>query len=418
MSATPGSELRLDARAVTAGELRPPPSKSDAQRALVIAHALGRPELAPFWPDDARLPDDVRVCARGLLALRGKDEQAAIDCQDGGAPLRFLLGQAAVLPRRTRFTGSPRLGARPHAPLIDSLRAAGVDVTTGSPWPIDVRGVERLDPPLFVVDGKESSQYPSSLLLAAAAASRRDGRPHRVELVGERASPGYLALTLSWLRSSGFAVDERGGTIEVAFRAAPAALPAVPGDWSALGYLLVLAWSTGGRVRDVDRAAEHPDRAIVETLESIGLALTQQDDATRVAGPLPTRGLALSGRDCPDLLPTAAALACALPAASLLSDVEVLRAKESDRVAGIQALVAAAGGSAIHEGGALRIEPPAKIKAEIALDSKGDHRMAMSAAVLAVLGRARLRLTGPECVSKSFPGFWEELARCGVRREA
>jgi 3-phosphoshikimate 1-carboxyvinyltransferase len=126
-------------------------------------------------------------------------------------------------------------------------------------------------------------------------------------------------------------------------------------------------------------------------------------------------GLVASGKECPDLLPTLAALACVLPRPSTLTDVGILRLKESDRLEGIQKLVAAYGGTTRLEGETLTLSPPAAPPAHFAMDSRGDHRLAMVSATLAVLSGARLSLTGPECVEKSFPGFWRQLERAGVR---
>jgi 3-phosphoshikimate 1-carboxyvinyltransferase len=126
-------------------------------------------------------------------------------------------------------------------------------------------------------------------------------------------------------------------------------------------------------------------------------------------------GLVASGKECPDLLPTLAALGCVLPGPSTLTDVGILRLKESDRLEGIQTLVAAYGGTTTLEGETLTLTPPKAPPAHFAMDSKGDHRLAMVSATLSILSGARLTLTGPECVEKSFPGFWRQVERAGVR---
>ncbi len=409
----PSEKAVVDATRLHSGVLSPPPSKSDAQRAQVIAHALGRPEWAPFAADDLSLPEDMRVMATGLAKLR-EGGSVEIDCRDGGAPLRFLLSQAAVTPgAKVRFVGSARLGERPHAALISALRGAGVEIREGSPWPIEVDGRSEFSSRRFEIDGSGSSQYVSSLLLAAAALSRRDRQRWEVRLTSPTASLGYLGLTLDWLRRSGFAVERTESVIALRFAEEPSALPPVPGDWSSLGYLLVAAWKTGAHVTGVDRSAEHPDRAILDVLTQVGLRLVEHEDGVSVEGTA-QRGLVASGETCPDLLPTLAALACALPGPSELREVEILRGKESDRLAGIETLVAAAGGRTRREGASLVIEPPRALGQVAPLHSRGDHRMAMSAATLAILAGTELELEGPDCVGKSFPRFWEQLSHVGV----
>jgi 3-phosphoshikimate 1-carboxyvinyltransferase len=396
----------------------------------VLAYALGRGDAIGAQLDAARpLPADVDALWRGLRALRRPDVAAGVDvdCADGGAPLRFLVGQAAVTPGASvRLWGTPRLGERPHRPLLDALRAAlgpvGLRVTEGTPWPVEVvapsAAAMAAASPTFAVAGRESSQFASSLLLAAAALARRAGRAWVVELEDVPASAGYLELTSTWLERFGFRVARAPRRIVVDGWAEPAAPATVPGDWSSVGYLLLAAWRTGGRVIDVDLAAAHPDRAVVRVLGEIGLAVESTGPTEVAVRGTPTGGLTASGAECPDLLPTLAALACVLPGPSVLHAVEILRHKESDRFEGVRALVRAAGGRAeIAPDGSLRIEPPSAPPAALEVHSRGDHRMAMSAAILAVLTGAPLALHEPDCVSKSFPRFWDELAVAGVRRD-
>ncbi len=401
----------VDATQLRAGRLRPPVSKSDAQRALTLADALGRPALAGLADEEAALPTDVFVLGRGLRALRDGND-VTIDCADGGAPLRILLGQAAARPdMHARFVGSPRLGERPHEPLLAALRTAGVTIERSGTWPIVLRTTAPARSP-FLVQADESSQFATSLLLAAAALVARSGQPATVAIGGPVASSGYLELTLRWLDAFGFrARRDLPGEITIESVCAPAVAPPIPGDWSSIAYLLLVAWRSGSTVERVDRGAPHPDREILSVLDSIGVRVTGGAEAA--AHGEATGGLAVSGRICPDLLPTLAALACALPAPSTLSDVSILRHKESDRLDAIEELVRAGGGRGTRIGDALRIDPGV-VPRTLSLRSRGDHRIAMAAAVLAVLGRSVLTLEGAACVAKSFPGFWRALEHAGV----
>lgn len=417
--------------------LSPPLSKSDAQRRLVLEHLLGLP-ASELDPRSAR---DVHVLARALATLRRFEKEFAstsdsvphphdyadVDCADGGAPFRLFVGQAAVTPgAKLRIRGTPRLGERPHGPLFTSLVHAlgdsGVKLTEGNPWPLLVDGVMAasfLSKPVFRIDAAESSQFPSSLLFAAASLAQRERRPWTVKLEGTSASRGYLKLSLHWLECAGFRVDvddSEGTYIVHALKTAPYPLPLVPGDWSSLGYLLVLAWKSGLAVTDVDETAAHPDRAIVRVLRGLGLSVSlARDGSARVQGRA-QGGLDVSGEECPDLLPTLAVLACGLPAPSVLRDVRVLKAKESDRLEGIRQLVTAAGGQVHHdvETDALHLTPPTTIPSgPLHIDSHDDHRLAMSGATLAALQGREAVITHPECVAKSFPHFWEEFAKLG-----
>lgn len=378
----------------------PPVSKSDAQRALILARIVGAPDPLP----DEELPADVRVLRAGLEVLASNGSE--IDCHDGGAPFRFLLTQAAVTPgARVRLFGTARLAERPHAALFEALRPAALEGSRGTVL-ADVRALDPL-PSAFTVSSDQSSQFASSLLLGAANVAHRTGRACSVRVGGARVSEGYLQMTVRWLRAAGFEVTDAG---DFAVRwVGPKPLPPIPGDWSSLGYLLLLAWSADGRVTRLSDPALHPDGAIVAALSSVGL--TVHEDG-RVIGALHGH-LDVSAARCPDSIPTLAALACVLREPSRFKDCAILRGKESDRVEGITALARAAGASVALDGDTLTVIPPAKV-GPIELDSRDDHRLAMAAGTLAALAHVPLKLRGTECVNKSFPGFWHELAKTGT----
>lgn len=417
----PVARVSFDATDSKPARLVPPLSKSDAQRALALAYALGAPSLVTLPPDD-ELPGDVVALGAGLRTLRDAPTAGAtIHCGEGGAPLRILVGQAAVTPgAHLRLWGSARLAERPHGPLLDALRAtlgpAGLVLAEGAPWPLTVRGARRAvdaGAARFFIASSASSQYATSALLAAATLVVRERRPWTVELGDATASQGYLDLTLAWLARMGFTVDVRPGALRVT-GVVPRAVPVViPSDWSSIAYLLLAAWRTGGTVAKVDLDAAHPDRAVLQVLAQAGLAIEARPSGEVAVVGTPRAGVHASGDECPDLLPTVAALACVLPAPSTLSALAVLRHKESDRVQGIEELVRAAGAKSSLVDDRLIIEP-GRVPARIELQSRGDHRMVMAAATLAVLARSTLTVDDGACVAKSFPGFWRELAKLGA----
>lgn len=412
--------VHVDPAALCAHSLTPPVSKSDALRALAAAtlfglpkpkldvprragadvpgraHALPLPDHAA-GPDreGAATPEDVLRFAAGLAQLESP-RQPTIDCGDGGAPFRFLLALAAATPgAQVHFTGSSRLGERPHDPLVTALEKAlapfGCIIERGAPWPVAVRGITRVPegPGAIHVAANQSSQFATAAHFAAARLTRSSGFDWTVRLEGDVASAGYLQLTHLWLDAA------RAG-----------ALPNVPTDWSSAAYLLLIAHRLRVPVHQLAWSAPHPDRAIITVLKQLGL--TVEGDPTRVTG-TPVGGIDFRVPDAPDLAPTLAALACVLPAPSILRRVSILRAKESDRVEGIHALVHAFGADCRLDGDALRISPIAHPPRHVAFDARGDHRFALCATTLAVLTGATLTLRGAECVKKSFPSFFTQL---------
>jgi 3-phosphoshikimate 1-carboxyvinyltransferase len=404
--------------------LTPPPSKSDAIRALALTHVLGLP--MPRIGDE--VPRDVRLTVDGLRELRSEGPRE-IACHDGGAPFRVLLGQAALRSGETQFFGTARLAERPHEPLIqalvEALGPAGLTVRRESPWPLTIVGIEleRFNPPqtterTFRVPGSESSQFATSLLLAAASLARAKNKPWTVRWSGAKVSEGYLGLTMHWLTVAGFACTREGDELTVSAAGSP--LPSAdvlgiwPSDWSSAAYLLLVAWRSGGRVAGLDPESPQPDCAILPLLRQIGLVVGFSSDGSAGVGGVARTGLSISAARCPDLVPTLAALASVLPAASEFHDVHLLRSKESDRLAGLLALLDAAGVSASVSGNSLRVEPTTGDPRPFRARTFGDHRLAMSAACLAILLRTSVELDDATCVEKSFPGFFRELRRTCV----
>lgn len=388
--------------------LRPPLSKSDAHRALVLGELCGAPLELP-----AELPRDVEVLRRGLDALRSPTPR--LDCLDAGAPFRFLLTQAALSGHpRVEFTGTPRLAERPHEPLIDALeRGLGVRISPKPlAWPLVVEASSaRFENP-FRVAGSESSQFASSVLLGAARLVHA-GRPAvSIVLDGAPTSVGYLELTVHWLTRFGFEVEQRPGQLTVTRFVPPAVFPrSVPGDWSSLTYLLPLAWKFGCAVEGVDRAAHHPDRHFADHLERAGLTV-HAGERTSVTGRL-ERGLTADASVCPDAIPALVAVALACPGPSVFTRCEVLRLKESDRLAALAELVHASGGSASIEAERLTVHPPER-PTELVFDGRDDHRLVMAAVVAGALLERPVRVRGTSAVAKSFPGFWREVGKLGL----
>ena len=405
--------------------LTPPPSKSDAIRALVLTEILGLslPEIGDG------VPSDVRLMANGLRALRSRGPRR-VDCHDGGAPFRVLLSQAALRSGETQLFGTARLAERPHEPLIEALAEAlgpvGLTITRGSPWPLTVFGIDLGQHGLpqavqrsFRVRGGESSQFATSLLLAAASLARAEDKPWTVTLTGARVSEGYLALTIRWLTVAGFVCTCEADGVTIAASPTPERAKAVlldwPADWSSAAYLLLVAWRSGGRVAWLDPESPQPDRAILDLLRQVGLSVARASDGSVEVRGVARTGVSISAARCPDLVPTLAALASVLPSPSEFHDVHLLRSKESDRLAGLLALLDAAGVSASVSGNSLRVEPQTDAPRPFRARTLGDHRLAMSAACLAILLHTSVELDDAACVEKSFPGFFRELRRtCAI----
>ncbi len=390
--------------------MHPPLSKSDAHRALVLADLMGRP--APLGEvTDQALPTDVKIMRDGLWALRHQKETLAV--HDAGAPFRLLLTQAALTPGTdVQFSGTERLAHRPHHGLLEALRTACPSVRIEGregAWPIRVTTpAQPFHVSEFAVDASHSSQFASSLLLGCARLVHRHGRPSGVRLVGPVASSEYLEMSIRWLEDCGFTIENEGALIRVTEFHEPRAFPPVPGDWSALTYLLPIAWRRQWLVEPVSLSVSHPDKRIVEQLRSVGLELRFVGrHRVAVVGAL-DGALSFDASLAPDLTCALVALSTALPMRSRFTRIGILRHKESDRVEGLKALAEAQGAQVEVSGDTMTVRPGGAPRA-FAYDARHDHRLAMAAVTASVLNASALTLTGAESVAKSFPRFFDEV---------
>ncbi len=389
--------------------LQPPVSKSDAHRALVLASICNQRVKVP-----KELPRDVEVLSAGLATL--ETHGARIDCLDAGAPFRFLLTQAALVRNgNIEFTGTTRLAERPHGPLILALeRSLDVRIVPHPvAWPlkVEVRS-DRFDG-AFRIEGAESSQFASSLLLGAAKLVHDGHSPVSVTIEGPLASAGYLELTVHWLRAFGFTVDARSGSFTVGHFAAVASPPSIPGDWSSLTVLLPLAWKYGCAVEGAELDALHPDRRFATCLEDAGLSLVGTAQRLEVKGVL-RRGLSVDASRCPDSMPALVALALVAPERSVFTHCNVLRLKESDRLDALAELVRLMGGQAEVANETLTVTPSSRTSGAVVFDARDDHRLVMAAVVAGALLERAVSVRGTRAVVKSFPSFWREVGKLGL----
>jgi 3-phosphoshikimate 1-carboxyvinyltransferase len=404
-----------------AADVEVPTSKSITNRALIAAAASGGGRIErPLDCDDTRvLAEALRTAGWHLewgsaVEVGGRtipDEPPVLDLADSGTGARLLLGLLSVTPGGATITGSARLRERPMSPLCDALAFLGARIrSTGGRLPVSVEGAE-LEGGALTLRPESSSQFVSSLLLAAPLMRRG------LDLVVEGSLPSapYLDLTEDVLRAFGSTVlasaDRRRWTVPPG-SLRPAAVT-VEGDWSAAAFALAAVAVAGGcvAVGPLHRASRQGDRAIVGILGGAGLDLGWEGERLVARGPL-ERPIVADLRHTPDLFPALAAVAACAPPGSMMSGLEHLAHKESDR---LRAMVENLGrlGAELEVtdstlavvSGLERVDgPPRPVVAE------GDHRIAMAMAV-AALGGGALALDDGSCVGKSFPDFWDMWAR-------
>lgn len=388
--------------------LTAPTSKSHALRALILAGAGRQRTRLEGLPGN----DDVRALAAALDVLAA-GQGGVLEAGEGAAPARFLLALAAVTPGLWTIDGHAALRRRPMREALETATALGGEVAVSSGLPVVVRGAAKAPPRRLEIAANASSQHASAALLAAAWARMP------LELGGRIAvSRGYLEMTAAMLRDFGHSVVGGIGadrSIDLRFepKDSPPARYRVPVDASGAAFL----WLAGAlgptqvRVLGIDPTIAQPDSAFLSALERLGAKVHREPAGAVVGGGL-EGGIDVDLRDWPDAAPALAVAMAGAGGRSVVRGAAHLRSKESDRIAVLVENLRRLGCRAVEQADGFAIEGGIPRRPPVLIDPHGDHRVAMAFAALGVLGP--IEIGSPECTTKSFPGFFEELARVAV----
>lgn len=376
--------------------------------------------------------DGAEVVVRGR-GWRDLDAPAApIDCGNSGTTIRLLTGLLAGQPFASELFGDESLSRRPMARVIEPLRAMGASIRGAA-------GAGDVTPPLTIAPAPgrlkardhtlaiASAQVKTALILAGLYA---DGPSLIREPYQSRDhSENLLAAMGAPLRARGAEVmfdptrwDGRLAIDRIV----------VPGDPSSAAFLiaaaLVAGAGDGGVV--VSEVNPNPTRAgFFDALAAMGWTAPRRDPvthyrgegavtiavegappalrATRIAGELTVRAI--------DEIPILSALAAFADGETVIDDAGELRVKESDRIATTVAMLRAFGVEAEARGDGLVVSGRGRRTLAAAhVDSAGDHRIAMSAAVLALVADGPTRIEDVDNVATSYPGFVDALRGLGA----
>ena len=339
------------------GTVMVPSSKSIAHRELIAA-ALSGVE-PPVIRGESKDTLATRNCLKAMMS-----GDPVWPCGESGTTLRLLEPIAGVMGWKGSFKCEGRLGERPRMPFEKKSR--------------------------YVIPGNISSQFISGLLMALPLADWDS----EIVINGPLQSEAYVRLTEDTLRASGieFGTECRtpcansgqewkiAGGQKYNFKGGHE----VEGDWSQAAFFLAM----GVEVKGLRADSHQGDKAVVELLAAIG-------GATSRGGDIPVAAV-LDVSQTPDLYPCLAAYAAAMGREVTFTGTERLRLKESDRIASTAALIEA-------------------VKTGKPVNAFGDHRIAMSAAVMACYSKIPVTVEGAECVAKSYPGFWDDFERLEIR---
>lgn len=402
------------------GTLTVPPSKSLAIRAIVAAmladgtsmfrnpsrcdDALAAIKMAAYFGADFWLEDDILTIIGGAAS-----HETLINCGESGLLARLMIPLAALGSDEITINGEGTLLKRKLGNFTEPLQNLGVKCSTNNGFlPVKVKGPIRGGK--VEVDGSESSQFISGLLMALPLASNDSE-----VIVHDLKSRPYIDLTLDLLEKFNINIENRDyqGFKIPGNQKYKAAEIELEGDWSGAAFLLVAAAiNSKVRVKGLNFFSEQADRNILKALAAADVEVRQNDDEISVSKST-LSAFKFDATHCPDLFPPLAVLAAACDGVSKIKGVERLHNKESNRGLTLQQELGKLGIEITLEGNLMLVQGGA-IKGGT-IFSHHDHRIAMAAAVAGLIAEKPVIIQNAECVAKSWPSFFEDLELLNVK---
>lgn len=414
------------------GRIEVPGDKSISHRAaLIAALADGTTEISNFSTAQdcastlsclRSLGVSIQHCNNDKLRISGAERlvtpSKSLDCGNSGSTMRILSGVLAGQGLTAILTGDESLSARPMRRIIEPLElmGAGIDATDGKP-PLKIRGTHEPKPISYNLP-VASAQVKSAILFAGLNAS---GRTTVIETSPTRDHTERLfnGFGVTVITNDAISVSLDG---PARFTGGPIT---IPGDISSAAFFVAAAMLLPRSDLVIEGVGLNPGRAsFLKVLSSWGAEISQTDvqlERNEPVGTLHVRGgltstatfddRVLSGSQIPSLideLPLLAVVGTQIPGGIEIRDAGELRHKESDRLAATAHNLRAMGADVEELPDGLRVSGPTRLRGA-AIESYGDHRIAMAFSVAALTAGSETEIRGSDSVAVSFPEFFQLL---------
>lgn len=413
---------RITPAKIDSGNITIPPSKSLAHRAIICAClAPGRSVIS-----NIDYSVDIRATIEGMRHLgasikEDKDtlfidgietfqyDGDVVNCHESGSTLRFFLPLFSLTGKRATFSGSKRLIERPQNVYEMLFQEQGIDFVRTYPN-IIIDG--RLKPGELTLKGNVSSQFITGLLFALPLLEA-DSKIH-IEPSFE--SRSYVDLTIQMLKRFQIIVEYEDA-YTLAIKGNQQYQPTdvlVEGDYSQLVF-----WASLGvlnhsvETHGLDLHSLQGDKKTIDIFQSMNAGIKVLDDGYQFC-PGTLNGTVIDLNDCPDLGPMLFALATQANGKTTFQNAGRLRIKESDRIEAMETELKKLGCSISSTFGTVTITGPVKLQGNVTLHGHNDHRIVMALSILATIADEPITIDDAQAISKSYPGFFKDLASCGI----
>ena len=404
------------------GTVSIPPSKSLSHRAIIAA-SLSEEEsvISNVMPSKDILATIEGMKALGAtieiegttLKIRGseiKRNSSVIDANESGSTLRFLIPIALVDKEPIEFVGRNHLVNRPLDSYFDIFDKIGIEYTHPKDSYLPLKTNGGLVSGIYEVEGNISSQFITGLLFALPLLEGDS----IVKIVGPLESKGYVDLTLDILAKFGITIlNHNYESFEIKGNQSYRSYNyTIEGDYSQTAFFLIAgAMGVDVKLSGMSKDSYQGDKKIVDDIQALGGDIIFKDDLL-YCKPSQTKGTTIDFSQSPDLGPALTVLASVSEGVSYFLHVSRLRIKECDRVTCMKEELEKLGAKIDEEPDTMIIYGIPKLHGGI-IDSHNDHRVAMALAMASLKMDGTLTILNAECVSKSYPNFWEVFEALG-----
>lgn len=409
------------------GTIQVPGDKSISHRAIMFgAMASGVTKVEGFLLGDDCLSTiscfrklGVEITLTGqqvTISSKGKEEwkepAEVLDTGNSGTTTRLMLGILAGTSFHSVMAGDESIAKRPMKRIVNPLRQMGADIRgrqDGQYTPLAVQGTKLTA--INYTMPVASAQVKSAILLAALNA---EGKTVVTEPVPSRDHTEIM------LEHFGAELSRQDGRIEIqGGQKLSAADVQVPGDISSAAFMIGAALMTENSEVTLTNVGINPTRTgILDVIENMGASYeieelpvegeraanitirSSQLKSTEIGGELIPRLI--------DEIPLIALLATQAEGSTVIKDAEELRVKETDRIAAVVAELSKMGANIEATEDGMIINGPTPLTGAN-MDSYGDHRLGMMAAVAALKAEGTVSIQDPDCISVSYPDFINQL---------
>ena len=409
------------------GEVKIPPSKSMAHRAIICAalsDGLCIIENIDYSDDIIATIDAMNSLGAKIVKHKdyievigayGSNEKAketrVIDCNESGSTLRFLVPISLLFKGSSKFIGRGNLGKRPLTTYYNIFERQGIEYSyEEGNLNLVING--ELKPGTFEVEGNVSSQFITGLLFTLPLLKEDS----KIIITTEMESKGYIDLTLRAMSDFGVEIINNNYRefIIKGNQKYNARNYRVEGDYSQAAFFLC-ADSLGNDVlcKDLDLTSLQGDKEVIDILERMNVVFNANDIGVRGTTNGELTSTIIDGSQCPDIIPVLTAVAALTKGTTEIINAGRLRIKECDRLAAVTSELNKLGAKIIEKEEGLVVTGVEKLKGGVEVWSHKDHRIAMTLAIASTRCEEPIVIKDYECIAKSYPNFFEDFKALG-----